>query len=408
MLSALTPKHLPALVLAPRRVAEEVWHVERDVWRPDLSISRATGTPAQRGRALLAGADVTVMTRDTVTDLPPRHGFRTVVLDELSGYKSRSTNRWKATRKVTDIAAHVWGLTGTPAPNGYMDLWAQVFLLDRGRRLGTTLTEFRDRYFVAVRRMPHTNIVTEWATRPGAEDRINALLSDLCLSMSAEDYLSLPPITYNEVSVPLPAAAKKAVAALQDTLVADLTLLGGSVHTAANAAVLSNRLRQAAAGFLYDDGDTSTWTDLHDERVRAVREIVDGTGSPVLVFYQFEAEKRALLAALDGARTVDSPGVIADWNAGKVPALVAHPASAGHGLNLQAGGHTVVWSSLPWSLEEWQQANKRLHRQNQTNPVVVHVLLSPGTVDRTVYRALQDKRAVQDGLLAYLKGDTDD
>ena len=406
VLQALSDEHLPALVLAPKRVAEEVWHAERDKWRPDLSLARAVGTPLQRQKARDLKADVTVMSRDTIGDIAgQKHPYKTIILDELSGYKTRGTTRWKASRKITATASHVWGLTGTPAPNGYIDLWAQVYMLDKGKRLGTTLTAYRDRYFDAGRRMPITNIVTRWDPKPGAVDAINELLEDLCLSMKSEDYLDLPDITLNEIAVPLPASARKIYDKMKEDLVADLTLLGGSVHTAANAAVLSGRLRQATAGFFYDDGDTSNWTTIHDERIKIVREIIDGTGSPVLVFYQFEAEKQALLKELKEARTVNSPNVFTDWDAGKVPVLVAHPASIGHGLNLQHGGYTAVWSSLTWSLEEWEQSNKRLHRQGQKNTVVVHVLISPNTVDRSVYTSLSNKTLVQDGLMDYLTED---
>jgi hypothetical protein len=404
VLTALTEEHLPALVLATKRVAEEVWVEERDLWRPDLSIERAIGSPYNRHCVRKYGADVTVMTRDTVKDFGnKKHPYKTVILDELSGYKTKSTNRWKATRKVTTQAEYVWGMTGTPAPEGYHDLWAQIFLLDKGKRLGATLTAYRDRYFNAGRRVPNTNVVMEWHLKPGAEAAINKLLADLCISMLADDYLELPGITYNEVKVPLPSNVRKIHDDLMGDLVVDLTLLGGSVHTAANAGVLSNKLRQLSAGFLYADQDTSKWDWLHDEKVKTVKEIVDGTGSPVIVFYQFNAEREAIMRAVDGAVHIDFPGAIASWKDGKVRVLVAHPASAGHGLNLQAGGHTMIWASLPWSLEEWLQANKRLNRQGQTHHVTSHVLISPGTPDRIAYTALRAKKSVQDALLAYLK-----
>lgn len=406
VLSALQPEHLPALVVAPQRVAKEVWPVEQKKWRPDLSLAAAIGNPRWRKEKRDIEADITVMTRDTVSDLGDRqHPYKTVVLDELSGYKTKSTNRWKATRKVADKASQVWGLTGTPTPNGYHDLWAQIYLLDKGKRLGPTLTAFRDRYFNAGRRAPNTNVVIEWILKPGAEDAINRALADLCISMKASDYLELPGITFNEVTVPLPANVKRTYNDMLDTLVADLSILGGSIHTAANAAVLSNKLRQVSAGFIYEDNDTTRWDRLHDEKTKALQEIVDGTGSPILVFYQFQVERQTILSAIDGSRSIDSPGVIEDWNAGRVPVLVAHPASAGHGLNLQGGGHTIVWTSLPWSLEEWQQANKRLDRQGQNSHVISHVLLAPGTLDRTVYRALHGKEDVQEALLNYLKED---
>lgn len=407
-LQALQPDHLPVLVLAPKRVATSVWPQEVRKWRPDLSIREAIGTPKQRANALSqARADVTVMTRDTISDLKKSHGFSTIVLDELSGYKTKSTERWKATRRVVTQGDRVWGLTGTPAPNGYIDLWAQVFLLDGGARLGKTLTSYRDRYFTPGRRLPVVNIITEWIPKPGAIDRINELLEDLCLSMSADEYLTLPEISFNEVEVPLPGGTRKTIKELEDKLVADLQLLGlgKSIHTAGNAASLSMRLRQAGAGFLYEDRDPTRWSRLHDEKTQAVETIVNETGSPVLVFYQFRAEREALLKRLPQAKTIDKVDVIERWNRGEVPVLLAHPESAGHGLNLQHGGHTIVWSSLPWSLEVWLQANKRLHRQQQQNHVVVHVLLAPGTPDRSIYEALAKKQKVQDALLDYLTED---
>jgi len=405
VLTALTPEHLPALVFAPKRVAEEVWIEERDLWRPDLSMALAQGTPAQRRKAREERADITVMSRDTVADFGSRkHPYKTVVLDELSGYKTKSTNRWKATRRVTTQADHVWGMTGTPAPNGYHDLWAQIFLLDKGRRLETTLTKYRDRYFNAGRRTRNTNIVIEWILKPGAEQSINRLLSDLCLSMAADDYLELPELTFNVVKIPLPRNVMRMHQDFQDDLTVNLGVLGDV--TAANAGVLSNKLRQISAGFLYAEQDTTRWETLHDEKIRATREIIDGTGSPVLVFYQFDAERDALMSAIPEAVSIDEPGIQGRWNRDEIPVLVAHPASTGHGLNLQKGsGHTVVWASLTWSLEEWLQANKRLHRQGQRNNVMVHVLSSPGTTDATVFRALRNKKSVQDALLDYLRED---
>jgi SNF2 family DNA or RNA helicase len=402
VLQALTPDHLPALVLAPKRVAEEVWSVEGAKWRPDLTVARAVGDPRRRAEMRALSADVTVMTRDTIADLGSRkHPYRTVILDESSGYKTKSTERWKATRRVTTQADHVWALTGTPAPNGYMDLWAQVFLLDKGKRLEPTLTAFRDRYFTATKRHRVTHAVIEWTLKPGAAAAIERRIDDLCLSMKAEDYLELPEFTINEVHFQMPPSVRKVYDDLQDNLVADLGLLGQ--FTAGDAAQVSARLRQVVSGFLYADQDPTRWAWLHDERIRTVKEIVEGCGNS-LVFYQFKAEKEALLKALKefDVRTIDSPNVVSDWNAGRVRTLLAHPQAAGHGLNLQHGGHNVVWSSLTWSLEEWMQGNGRLHRQGQANNVVVHVPLIPGTVDRTVLTALRNKTSVQDALLTFL------
>jgi SNF2 family DNA or RNA helicase len=418
VLTALRDEDLPALVLAPLRVAEEVWEVERDRWRPDLSIATAVGKPEARLGRLKAGADVTVMTRDTVTDLNRRGRkvvrdlprfpyYKTVVLDELSGYKTKSTARWRETEKVVPPGGNVWGMTGTPAPNGLMDLWAQVYMLDGGARLGGTLTAYRDRYFDVLRRHKVTNVVIEWGLKPGAEASIHRKIADICLSMKKEDYLTLPERTYNEVVVPLPASARRVIADLRGSLVADLGLLG--TFTAANSAVLSNRLRQVTAGFLYVDGDTSRAVDLHDARCRAAVEIVEGTGDNVLVAYAFRWERDHLLRAFKhagiDARTIEERGVLKAWNRGEVKVLLAHPVSIGHGLNLQDGGHTALWASLTWALEEWQQFNDRLYRQGQGHPVVIHVLISPGTPDRDIFRALRDKKSVQDAFMQFIKED---
>jgi len=419
VLQALTEEHLPALVLAPRRVADEVWAEEVEDWRPDLSLrnlanvgpTREYPREAERRAALLrdaSGADLTVITRDQVGCMGERkHPYRTVVLDESSGYKNYSTNRHRDTRRVTGRADHVWALTGTPAPNGYMDLWAQAFLLDGGQRLYPRLGQYRSRYFEVGKRHPVTNVVIRWDIKPGAEDSINAALGDICLSMRQEDYLELPDLTFNEVKVPLPAGVRGIADDLRRDLTVDLDILG-TVSTASSA-TLSGRLRQLSAGFLYADGDTSRAERLHHEKARAVVEIVEGTGSPVLVFYQFQEEMRMLHEALSkaglGPRWVGEKGVTQrGWNAGEYRVMLAHPASAGHGLNLQKGpGHTMVYASLPWSLEEWDQSVHRLHRQGQRSAVVCHVLLSPGLPDREVFRSLHAKEAVQDGLMEYLR-----
>lgn len=407
-LTALTPDHLPALVVAPKRVAESVWPSETALWRPDLRLSLAAGTPAIRAGALRAEKDLVVLGRDNLRDLAScsrRTPFRTLIIDELSGFKDRSTNRWKAAKEIANSVDHVWGLTGTPAPNGLMDLWAQVYLVDRGARLGPNITTFRSRYFTPGRQLP-TGIITEWNPRPGADDKIHALLDDVFLSMSTEGRLELPPVTYNPVRIDLPPAVRATYRKMKRDLVVDLNMIGGEIHTAMNAAVLTNKLSQIAAGFLYsDDADLRPGSHdvLHREKINAVQEIIGGTGSPVLVFYRYQVERDMLRSSLPGAVTLDTPGAIEDWNAGRVPVLLAHPASAGHGLNLQHGGHTIVWTSLTWSLEEWQQGNKRLARQGQKNPVVIHMLLAEKTVDESIRSRLQDKASVQDALLRHLE-----
>lgn len=404
-LSALTPEHLPALVVAPKRVAENTWPDEAELWRPELSVALASGTPAARDTALRAGADLTIIGRDNVSHAAAGKGpWRTLILDESTSFKTRNTARWRAARKLAARTEHVWELTGTPSPNGLLDLWAQLYLLDSGVRLYPTLGEYRSRFFTPGRRLP-SGVVTEWRLQPGAAPRIHRRIEDICLSMTSDGRVELPPVTINPVPVPLPSAARKVYDTLKRDLVVDLTDFGvlGEIHTAETAAVLTVRLQQITAGFLYSDEGSDSWDPLHTEKLDAVREIVEGTGGPVLVFYRFRAEFEALCRMFPQAETIDSPGFVRRWNSGEIPLLLAHPASAGHGLNLQYGGHTAVWTTLPWSLEEWDQANKRLARPGQEHPVVIHVLHSPNTVDGAVRSALDGKATIQQALLDHLE-----
>lgn len=408
-LSALEPDMLPVLVTAPKRVAETVWDAEAAIWRPDLSVRLATGGPKQREEALSdPTADIVVIGRDVLADAVPHASrFRTVILDELSGFKNRSTRRWKAARKLTLNAPYVWGLTGTPSPNGLLDLWAQLYLLDRGERLETGITRFRNRYFDPGKQL-RSGVVTEWILKDGAEKRIHEQIEDICLSMGTEGRVELPPVTYSTIKVPLPPKAKRVYKAMKDTLVADMNDLGlgSTIHSAANAAVLSSKLSQISAGFLYDDEEEGsapgTHQILHSEKLSALGEILEGTGSPVLVFYRYIVEKDQILAKFPEAKTIESAATIREWNTGSIPILVAHPASAGHGLNLQHGGSTVVWTSPTWSLEEYEQANKRVARSGQKFPVVIHHLLGEGTVDTAVLERISEKKTVQTALLDHL------
>ena len=397
-LSALTPEHLPVLVVAPKRVAEHVWPIEKDLWRPDLSLALAAGSPSQRRAALAAGADITVIGRDNLKDARPH--YRTVILDEISSFKNKRSQRWQAARRLCKNAEHVWGLTGTPTPNGLIDLWAQMFLLDKGERLGTTLTGYRNRYFQAAGQLPN-GIVIEWRLRPEAEDRIHGLISDVCLYMSSETELDLPPVTYNKIEVSLPTEARKSYETFKADLVLDLGLLGDEIYSAANAAVLSNKLSQVSSGFIYSDAQDGTYTRLHSSKIEALQEIVDGTGDNILVFYTYKAEAEMIRAAFPQAKMLDE-GIDA-WCRGEVPMMLAHPASAGHGLNLQSGGHTAVWTSLTWDAELWIQACGRLARQGQKHPVVIHTLEAQNTVDGVIAARLKNKIFTQDSLLDHLR-----
>jgi SNF2 family DNA or RNA helicase len=397
-LSALEPEHLPALVVAPKRVAEHVWPKERSLWRPDLSLALAAGSPAQRQAALAAGADLTVISRDNLKDARP--GYRTVILDELSSFKNRGSQRWKAARRLCKDAEQVWGLTGTPTPNGLLDLWAQLLLIDKGERLGTTLTGYRNRYFFAAGQLP-SGVVIDWRLRDEAEENIHRLISDICLYMAAEDELNIPAETYNVIDVPLP--SRKHYEEFRRDLVLDLELIGEEIYSAANAAVLSNKLRQVTSGFIFSDEQDGRYTRLHKAKLEALQEVVDGTGDNLLVFYNYIPEAEMLREAFPQARMLDDRDALAAWDAGELPMMLAHPASAGHGLNLQYGGHTVVWYSLTWDLELYQQANGRLIRQGQAHPVVVHSLECENTVDKIVAETLARKEFDQAKLLDHVR-----
>lgn len=409
-LSALEPRHLPVLVIAPKRVAQEVWKTEAALWRPDLRVVQCTGNPAARKAGFESSGDVFVCSRDTQADALPyvRVGkFKTLVLDELSGYKSKSSLRWKTANKMRSHVANCWGLTGTPTPNSLLDLWAQVALLDRGISLGRSFAAYRQRYFYPAS-VGFKGYATSWAMVRGADVLIYDLISDFCLSMQTEGRIKLPPVTENTVEVTLPAGARRMYDRMKRDMVVEVQ--SGAVHSAATAAVMVGKLSQMTAGFIYPDVDdflsgNSEISHVHSEKTRALVEIFEGTNSPLLVFYRFKAELEAIKEALPAGvvYTPKDKGVFDKWNRGEVPVLAAHPAAIGHGLNLQAGGHTVVWMTLPWSTEEWDQANKRLARQGQQNPVVIHKIMAKNTIDGVIEARLKQKETTQDAIMNYLQ-----
>lgn len=408
-LSALTPEMLPVLVTAPKRVAENVWTEERDLWRPDLTMAVAAGKPADRQRALQSDADIIVIGRDNLSDAVPYRGkFRTFILDELSGFKSPKSARFKDAKKISDavgLTGRVWGLTGTPEPNGEMDLWSQAYILDGGAALGKSITGFRNRYFQPGQQLP-SGTITSWDIREGAREKILKAMEPVALSMSTDGRVDLPPVTYNNVMIPLPPDARRIYKTMKNEMILGMELLG-EVHTAGTAAIVSSRLEQIASGFVYaDDQDLrdGAFSPVHSEKIKGLQEIIDGTGSPILVAYRFKAELRRLKGSLGSiAHTLDEPDAVARWNARELPVLLVHPASAGHGLNLQRGGNTLVWATVPWSLEEYQQTNKRLARQGQKNPVIIHHLIAEHTVDEAKLQRLQEKKTVQQALLDHLE-----
>ena len=396
------------LVIAPLKVAEDTWTREADKWShlSHLRISKVLGSAEKRKRALDEDADVYIINRENVVWLVQNVGanwpFDMVVIDELSSFKSSKAKRFRALKKVRPKTRRVVGLTGTPAANGLMDLWAEMFLLDRGERLGKTLTRYQQTWFKPVASNGH--IVYRWAPLPGAMDEITEAISDITLSMSAEDYLTLPDRIDLDQRISLSDGAMCAYREMErDQL---LTFDDGEEKAAFSAAACMNSLLQLANGFAYitdEFGERKETKVLHEAKLDALGEILEFADGPVLVFYSFVADRDAILARFPEARGLDHEQDITDWNNGEIPLLLAHPASVGYGLNLQGGGHTVVWYGLTWSLELYQQANARLHRQGQTKPVVVHHLIADGTIDEQVLDALRKKDTTQRALFQVLK-----
>lgn len=392
------------LVIAPKRVAEDTWTREHKKWDHlrELRISKVLGTAAQRLKALEQDADVYVIGRDNVVWLVDHYSkkkhwpFDMIVIDELSSFKNPQAKRFRALRKTLGVTQRVVGLTGTPSPNGLMDLWAQVYLLDRGERLGQTIGAYREKYFRAGARNGY--VVYKWEPLKGAKEKIEEKISDICVSMSAADYLTLPKRIDNVIPVSLSESEMK----LYKQMEADQLLqIDDTDVVALNAAAVMTKLLQIANGSVYSmDG---TVVNIHDAKLEALQEIIDTTDSPVLVFYSYKHDLTKIMNAIPSARILNGANDIKDWNDGKVQVLLAHPASVGYGLNLQEGGHTIVWYGLTWSLELYQQANARLYRQGQDKPVIIHHLIAEGTVDEQAMDALQHKDTSQAALLAALK-----
>lgn len=390
------------LVIAPKRVAEDTWTREHAKWDHlrHLRVSKVLGSPEQRRRALATDADIYVIGRDNVVWLVEqcRQGwpFDMVVIDELSSFKNPQAKRFRALKKVIPKASRVVGLTGTPSANGLMDLWAEIYLLDRGERLGHTLGAYREKYFRPGARNGY--VVFKWEPLRGSREKIEAAISDICISMSADDYLTLPKRIDNLIPVKLSPQEMKQYKTMEAE---QLLHIDDEDVVALNAAAVMTKLLQIANGSVYShEGNVVR---LHDAKLEALLEIIDTTDSPVLIFYSYKHDLAAIKTAIPGARTLDGPEDIAEWNAGRVQVLLAHPASVGYGLNLQEGGHVIVWYGLTWSLELYQQANARLYRQGQDKPVIIHHLIAEGTVDEQVMRALQEKDMSQAALMAALK-----
>ena len=394
----------PVLVIAPKRVAENTWSKETAKWEHlnHLRISKVMGTQAERLKALQAQADIYVINRENVVWLVEtvgkRWSFPIVVIDELSSFKSIQAKRWKALRRVRGRIKRLIGLTGTPRPNGVEDLFPEVYLLDQGERLGTTIGAFRARYLVPEKMNGH--IVYSYRPRDGAEEEIYGRLSDICMSIKKEDVLQLPGQIYEDVElVPPPALLKKYKQFEREKVLECLDSQGEIV--AGTAAALTNKLLQFANGAIYDT--ESQVHRIHDIKLDALEEMLEEAGGdPVLVLYAYKHDAERIRERIP-CRALDRPEDIDAWNRGEIPVALAHPASIGHGLNLQEGGHLLIWFGLPWSLELYQQANERLNRPGQKNVCRIYHLILKGTHDERVLKSLQNKEKGQAAALEALR-----
>ena len=382
----------PVLVIAPKRVAENTWAKECEKWDHlrHLRVSCIMGTAKQRQAALETPADLYVLGRDNVVwlieYLSGRWPFPIVIIDELSSFKSNQAKRWKALRRVRGRIRRIIGLTGTPRPNSLADFWAEIYLLDQGKRLGRTLGAFRAKYLVPEKMSGH--IVYSYRERPGASEEVHALLQDIAVSIRKEDVLQLPGQIYEDIELTCPPALLKQYKKFERDAVLECLDDGGEIM-AGTAAALTNKLLQFANGAIYDmDGQAH---ELHTIKLDALEELVEEAGGdPVLVLYAYKHDADRIRQRIQ-CRSLDTSADIDDWNAGKIPVALAHPASIGHGLNLQEGGHITIWYGMTWSLELYQQANERLNRPGQTQICRVYHLVLKGTHDTRVLQALQNK-----------------
>lgn len=394
------------LVVAPKKVAETTWSTEAEKWEHlhDLRVVKVLGTEKKRCAALAEKADVYVTGRDNFVWLVGKYGgqlpFDALVIDELTSFKSAKSERFKAMRIALPSVKRVIGLTGTPAPNGLVDLWAQMYCLDQGERLGKSISRYREAYFETHK---WNNIVVRCDVKKGADQVIRNKIADICLSMQAKDYLQLPDMITHTAKVELSDKTMAAYAKFEKDKVLEFKTEHGQEPAnvlAQSAAALMNKLSQFANGAIYDE-DMQVH-EIHSEKVDRLAEIVEAAnGNSVLVFYQYKHDVARITAKLKGYRVRQYQGEkdLKDWNAGQIDVLLAHPASTAYGLNMQQGGHYIVWFGTGWNLEHYQQANARLHRQGQRHPVTVYKLLCSGTVDERAAAALEGKKGVQQSLL---------
>jgi len=396
------------LVIAPLRVARDTWPTEIEKWEhlKGLTYAVVVGTEAQRKVALKENVSVYIINRENVSWLIESSGydfdFDMVVIDELSSFKSYQAKRFKSLLKVRPKVQRIVGLTGTPSSNGLMDLWAEFRVLDLGKRLGRYISHYRNNYFIPDKR--NGMVVFSYKPLPFAEEAIYKQIGDITLSMKAQDYLDMPECVYNEVKVKLSDKERKVYDTLKKELVVSVK---GNEVDASNAAVLSNKLSQLANGCIYSEDKRVL--KVHDRKLDALEDLIEAAnGKPVLVAYWFKHDLENIKKRFD-IREIKTSKDIADWNAGKIPVAVIHPASAGHGLNLQAGGSTLIWFGITWSLELYQQTNARLWRQGQkSSTVVIHHIIAEKTIDEQIMKALHRKNETQSALIEAVKANLED
>ena len=396
------------LIIAPLRVARDTWPAEIIKWDHinEISYSIVVGTLDERLNALNKKADLYIINRENVQWLinEIKFDYDMVVIDELSSFKNHQAKRFKSLMNVRPKVDRIVGLTGTPASNGLMDLWAQFKLLDMGKRLGKFITSYRNEYFVPDKR--NGQIIYSYILREGAEERIYKAIGDITISMKAEDYLTMPDLINTTVLVHLNPQETKIYKDMKKKLLIELKDVE---ITAANAASLSGKLSQMASGAIYDNDKNII--NLHDRKLDALEDIIEAAnGNPILVAYWFKHDLDRIIDRLSRLKlnysTLYKTEHIEKWNKGKLQIGLIHPASAGHGLNLQFGGYNLVWFSIPWSLELYQQTNARLYRQGQkSNIVVIQHIVTKGTIDEKILTALSSKEKVQSALIDAVKAD---
>ena len=396
------------LVIAPLNVAKDTWADEINKWEhlKHLTVSKVLGTPKQRIEALRQDADIYITNKENTKWLCDYYKkewpFDMVVVDELSTFKNPSSQRFKSLKKKLPLMQRFVGLTGTPSPNSMMDLWAQVYLIDSGERLEKSFTRFRERYFKPTHQVSEN--VFNWELRDGSEDRIYEQIEDICISMKAKDYLLMPERIDTVQSVELSSKERKLYNELERDYILESEDDGTIV--AQGGASLSQKLLQLSNGAVYTDEQDVR--QVHDRKIDKLEEIVvEAQGQPILVFYNFKHDKERILERFEQAVVLGSDGYKEQWDKGNIEILLAHPASAGHGLNLQQGGHIIVWFGLTWSLELYQQANARLHRQGQDDTTIIHHIMTDDTIDQRIYKALQNKELTQDELMEAVKARID-